>query len=411
MKSDDELLWNHAFTVAFRGGHDLRKQLNLDEVNFRRRAPYSHTDSKKVFIYQAIDEAQKAATCLMRWKEFFSGDESEISNEQGEEAKKQVIRITEQAALEEQSLRARKLTEILVDLILFLNTNEEIYFKDYFYFCELIECQYSQDDRNEFFNFKSNNTESHIEWLKKQILNLENNGLDINKRWYINESKSIKSLNQIRLSSFRAKYKKISLNQNLETMTLLGKSYLHVYGESRKIHFSASDTSEYYNQGNFSVNANKTAILIINLLLKTQELSGLSSHELDKLLSGVKPSDAESDFFKELTTSKAKSGDYVLAGGDLGKVIEERKSKYGYFAYNVRYISKPPLEETPDDWFASFQIKRIGNKDELLNNVKAIYSKFTDDIDVSAMQAISDEEFEKYLCKSVTETIAAIKKT
>lgn len=411
VKSDNELLWNHAFTIAFRGGHDLRKQLNLDEDNFRLRAPYSHNDSKKVFIYQAIDEAQKAATCLIRWKEFFSGDKSEISNEQGEEARQQVIRITEQAVLEEQSLRSRKLTEILVDLILFLNTNEEIYFKDYFYFCELNECQYCQADRNEFFGFKSKNTECHIEWLRKQVLDLENNGLDINNRWYIDEPKSICSLKQIRLSSFRAKYKKISLNQNPEIMTLLGKSYLHVYGESRKIHFSANDTSECFNQDNPSVNANKVAVLIINLLLKAQELSGLSSPELDKLVLGIKPSEVDSDFYKELRTSKANLGDYVLAGGDLGKVIEERKSKYGYYAYNIRYISRPPLEETPDDWFASFQIKKLGSKNELLNNVKAIYSKYTDDIDVSSIQAISDEEFEKYLCKSVAETIAAIKKT
>ena len=269
------------------------------------------------------------------------------------------------------------------------------------------ECQRCQGDRNEFFGFKSKNTECHIEWLRKQILDLENKGLEINNRWYIDKPKSICSPKQISLSSFSERYKKISLDQNPEIMTLLGKSYLHVYGgQSRKVHFSANDTSECFNKDNPSVNANKVAVLIINLLLKAQELSGLSSPELDKLVLGIKPSDIDSDFYKELTTSKAKPGDYVLTGGDLGKVIEERKSKYGYYAYNIRYISRPPLEETPDDWFASFQIKRLGSKNELLNNVKAIYSKYTNDIDESSIQAISDEEFEKYLCESVTETMA-----
>lgn len=410
MNSDGESFRNHAITVAFEAGHDLRKQLNLNEGNFRFRAPYSHANPRNIFIYQAVDEAQKSATCLMRWKEFFSGDSSEINIQQGEDTKQQIIRITRQAVLEEQSLRSRKLIEILVDMILFLNTNEDIYFKDYYYFCELYEYQNYQSDRNEFFGFKSKNTKHHIKWLREQILSLEKSGLEVEKRWYLHEPKSISSLKKIRLSSFRAKYKKISLCQNSEIMTLLGKSYLHVYGESRKIHFSANDTSGNFSQNNPSSYANKVAVLIINLLLKAQELSRLSSSKIDKMLSGVNPDDVDSELYKEMTTPQANAGDYVLVHRDLGQVIEERKSKYGYFSYNVRYISKPPLKETPDDWFASFQIKRLGTKLELLKNVKSVYSKFgVEDISEGELNSISNEDFEQHLCKSIAETIKLIK--
>jgi hypothetical protein len=407
LDSDHKIFWDCAINAAFAGGHDLRKQLNLDEGNFRFRAPYSHANTRDIFIYQAIDEAQKSATCLMRWKEFFSGDSVEISSQQGEDTKQQVMRITRQAVLEEQSLRSRKLTEILVDMILFLNTNEDIYFKDYFYFCELNEYQTDQSDRNEFFGFKSKNSEHHIKWLREQILNLEESGLEVEKRWYLREPKSISSLEKIQLSSFRAKYIKISSCQNAEIVTLLGKSYLHVYGESRKIHFSANDTSESFKQNNPALNANKVAVLLINLLLKTQELSRLSSSKIDKLLSGVKPAEVDSKFYKELTTSQANIGDYVLAHGDLGKVIEQQKSKYGYYSYHVKYIGKPPLEEISNDWFASFEIKRIGSKTELLKNAESIISKYGD-IDENAIASINDEEFESYLSQSIDEVLKLI---
>lgn len=408
MESDDELFRNHAITVAFEGGHDLRKQLKLDEVNFRYRTPYSHKNPRDIFIYQAIDEAQKSATCLMRWKEFFSGDSTEISNLQGEDTKQQVMRITEQSVVEEQSLRIRKLIEILTDSILFLNTNEDIYFMDYFYFCELYEYQKTQSDRNEFWGFKSKNSAYHIKYLREQILNLERNGLKIEKRWYLDKPKSISSLKDIRLSSFRARYIKISLDQNTEIVTLLAKSYLHAYGESRKIHFSASDTSASFNKNNPLLNSNKVAVLLVNLLLKAQELSRLTSLKMDKLVLGVKPDDEDTEFYKQLTTSQANIGDYVLAHRVLGKVIEERKSKYGYFAYHVQYLGVPPLKETPNDWFASFEIKRLGSKKELLENVKSVYSKYTDDIDEHAIKSISDEEFEKHLNQSIVEIIKLI---
>ncbi len=108
-----------------------------------------------------------------------------------------------------------------------------------------------------------------------------------------------------------------------------------------------------------------------------------------------------------MTASKASIGDYVLAWGDLGQVIEVRKSKYGYFCYNVRYVGKPPLEETPNDWFASFQIRKIGNKADILNKVKSIFAKYTN-VDENAFKSIDDKTFEQYLDQSVTEVLKLI---
>lgn len=403
MNQNHKQLWDYAINIGMKVGHDLRQKLNIDEDNFRFRAPYSHINSRNVYIYRAIDEVQKAATCLIRWKEFIS-DENE--NNLKKDVEKQVMRITQQAVFDEQSLRCRKLIESLVDTILFLTTNEDIYFKDYFYFYDLIGCQNSQNDRNEFYDFINRNTENQIQWFEKKIFALETSGLDHNKRWYLKESCSLSSMKNIFLASFRSKYKKISIDQGPEIITLLAKSYLHAYGESRDIHFSADETSHSFNDNALILKADKVAILLINLILKLQELSLFEIDKKNDVLSGIRKKVEDAIPYKELTSSQAKIGDYVLAWGDLGQVIQERKSKYGYFCYHVRYIEKPPIEGIVDDWFASFEIRRLGSKKQLLRRVKSILSKYSDhEIDDNTLEKINDKMFEQYLSQCIREMI------
>ncbi|GAF72714.1 unnamed protein product, partial [marine sediment metagenome] len=365
-------------------------------------------NSKNVYIYRAIDEIQKAATCLMRWKEFFSGEDLDRYKK---DVEKQMIRITEQAVLDEQALRSRKLTELLVDTILFLNTNEEIYFKDYFYFCELVEWQRTQGDRKEFYDFTSRNSSEHIAWLHSCIKQLESKGIDVNKRWYLSKPANIDSIPQIRLSTFRSRYKKVSLNQGPEIITLLAKTYLHAYGVSRHVHFSANDTSSEFSEDSGILEGNKVSVLLINLLLKLQELSGFVPPKGQDILSKRRSDAKADDIYKELTTSSVGVGDYVLAWGDLVKVVEEKKSKYGYFCYRARYIDKPPLGNITDDWFASFEIKRIGSKAELLEKVRSILAAHIGrDIDDKLIESIDDAVFEEFLSKSIREVLQLLKK-
>jgi len=50
-------------------------------------------------------------------------------------------------------------------------------------------------------------------------------------------------------------------------------------------------------------------------------------------------------------------GDLVLtAWSDLAEVVDEHVSKDGYRAYKIRYLSRPPLPEYPEDWIEAQQI-------------------------------------------------------
>ena len=395
MNGDSRRLWEHALTVALKGGHALRQRLGLDEQNFRFRAAYSHENSRNVYIYRAIDEVQKAATCLMRWFEFSPDGPTEPRNT---DVERHMMRITEQAVFDEQALRCRKLTESLVDTILFLRTNEDIYFKDYFYLSELVEEQDAQKDRQEFYGFTSRNSGDSIEWLRKCILRLETSGLDISRRWYLRQRKSIASIKEVSLSSFRSRYKKMAAEQGPEVITLLAKSYLHAYGESRDIHFCAGDTSYRFKDDSLADRTTRVALLMVHLMLRLQDLSLMEFSASEDPLYEVRASLDDTATYKELTTPRAQVGDYVLAAGDLGQVIEERRSKYGYFSYHLRYISRPPIPNIGDDWFASFEVNRLGSKDELLKTVRSILSKYSgEDIPDNATASIDDAHFEQYM--------------
>src|SRR5271168_4109795 len=61
------LLWEHCLNVGIRGSDDLRKELGLDEVNFRHIASSAHAEPRRCYIYRVLDEVQKAAICIMQW--------------------------------------------------------------------------------------------------------------------------------------------------------------------------------------------------------------------------------------------------------------------------------------------------------------------------------------------------------
>jgi hypothetical protein len=50
-------------------------------------------------------------------------------------------------------------------------------------------------------------------------------------------------------------------------------------------------------------------------------------------------------------------GDLVLTiWTDLAEIIDEYTSKYGYKAYKIKYLSRPPLPEFPEDWLEAQSI-------------------------------------------------------
>lgn len=390
--------------MGIKSAHTLRQTLELDETIFRTRPPYSHENTRSIYIYRTLDEAQKALLCFPRWKEFFT---DEVVNYRSD-TEKHMMRITEQSVHDEISLRCRKLAEALLDTLLFQSTNENKYFKDYFYFHELWEWQKQQGDRREFYGFTSKNADCFMQTIRQGISRLEANGIEIGKRWYLNQAKSISDIKTVRLAGFMSKYKKLTM-QGPEVTLLLARSYSQAYGDSAIVHFSPLDVSPTYTVRESEIKTMQAAILSIHLISALQDISSIPLEDGNKLTALI-PEIRSCTHYDELTHSMASVGDYVFVRNNICQVIEELKSEYGYLCYHVRYIDTPPIPEITDDWFAVFEIQRLGSKSELLESVKSIFQKHKIDVENEALISIDNEMFEQNLAKSFHEMLSIFRK-
>lgn len=402
MKEEHKIFWDLIITKGISTSDRIRKKLSINELNFKNIVSYGHPNPRDYFAYRILDEIQKAATRFIQWKEFFSF-EGEC---QEHESADQIHRITLQGVYDEVNLRVRKLTELAAQLILFSYTNELQFYKDYLYFSEMIFYMNNQSDRNEFYGYKSENAEDYINDLKSMIRKLEQDGIDVSKRWYLQEPVSIDKMEKPKYSTFRDKYRKILSYKKADEITLIGKSYRHAYGESDYIHFSYDEKCCIFNEESVLLKIDKVAILIINILTRLNDLLGGVLGDEDKDLLSF--SDAVSQkAYLEWTTSKAKPGDYVAIGQDVGVVLEENMSKYGFFSYKIKYLSEPPLPHVKEDSFAVFEIYRIGNKKELGEMILKCYKQAGFEIEISKIEDLDDKLFNEALVKSFKETYKA----
>ena len=159
MDDPKDIQFGHDFycSIAFKAAPELRNALKIDEVAFRRMAPSAWHDPRPAFVYRVLDEVQKAGICIHDWFETLKDDEVAANPAD------HMTRLMHQWLLDEQNFRARKLTEVLVDLICFSSTNEPEYYRDYLRLRELDATVRSLIDQDEFFGFRRRNSEHSVD--------------------------------------------------------------------------------------------------------------------------------------------------------------------------------------------------------------------------------------------------------
>jgi len=348
-------LWDFCLSVGVQGADELRKELGLDELNFRRLAPNLNREPKRYFLYRVLDEIQKAALKIVYWKEYLSEVEPD-----------KLQRIDYETIIDDQQFRARKLAEVLVDAILFSTTNDQAHYGDYFFLHELNECARSQEDRYEFFGFHNKNTEWNAKWLCEEIRTLEKAGLDPKSRWYIKDGQVLNekwAKKGVPFSSFRDRYKKILPIALPSEFNTLGKSYIHAYSMSKDVHFTPHDTSSGFKEEQIFRGVDRVGLLILALIVRCQLLLGCVPEGINKRYREMHDSNTEpAELAGSLKKRPAEIGDIVWIQGDYAEVLNVTTSKYGYPAYHIKYIEHAPLSEVPEDWFAGFEVRLVAKK-------------------------------------------------
>jgi hypothetical protein len=269
-------------------------------------------------------------------------------------------------AIDSQHYRCRKLTEALVELILFSTTDEELYFQDYWAIRELNDYVDGQRDRAEFYGKPNRNYNESISFFFEVICGLETRGVEPSRRWYLARPEAAQQVwrtEGARLSSFRRRYKATIQVCDENELVCIGKSYIHAYGTSRDVHFTPHDTSSSFSEEDIVRGVDRCALLTLTLLARCVKMLGLSEDSsFQSILQLTSANDETKRLVREISEPKAEVGDYVLVYGDLARVVDRFKSAHGFHSYEVEYLDPAPISVIKRDWFAAFEIHVLQKK-------------------------------------------------
>src|SRR5687767_9351554 len=107
----------------------LQKRLAVDETGYLRVVGHAHADARAYYLYGVLDEVMKTSVAGIRWQEFIDEPADVSEKKKGESADAaHVGRLVEESVVDEQEMWVRKLTELLVDVVLFGTTNEQEFY-------------------------------------------------------------------------------------------------------------------------------------------------------------------------------------------------------------------------------------------------------------------------------------------
>jgi hypothetical protein len=334
----------------------FRESLSVSEATRLALHHSALSNPRELVVYDAIFEVEKAMFVVL-------GLVDQAKNE-GELDDNDPFLVAARAARGDQgNLVSRKLMEVLVDLILFGNTNSAAYYRDYLLHQELIDVLRAQRERERSYGAPSFNYQHQIERTRNAVAELEKNGLDLNKTWYRSKadgkpSKPIAAVNKISMaglsSSFATRLRGALRATTDHERIALGFNYYTGFAQaSRGVHAGG----DLQRQAPQRVPSAQPIMLAMGILLRAHELCGVDPlPDIVGLKKLVESADAEV-FAKRESEPRAQVRDLVIAAGELAEVIDETEGlDTKYKSYKVRYLSKPLLPDVPEDWHISREI-------------------------------------------------------
>ncbi len=349
---------NFFITAPLRSADRLMKQLYTDD-HFYETTTYAwvgEKDAKKLFLYGVCKEVIKSCIGLTNDKEFLQEVPDHKENEPD-----RMEKIIVGGIADTQTYRIRKMVELLSLLILFnRNTKRDEEYRVFLSAENLNLALARQEDFHELYDGRTiSNTQHSIDDYAKRIRD-DLKTLGVQELWFLHKDK----LKKLKPSVFENK-KKLFLSALLvasaDERLALGISYGRGYSRaSQSVHplFGSHDYGKDDNNTKYIItNFSYLSIICMHIMHLAYKIADINDPEgLTKIMGeNFEKSEASKNvaqFKKELEV-----GDLVLtAWTDLAEIIEEHTSKYGYKAYKIKYLLRPPLPEFPEDWIESSNI-------------------------------------------------------
>ncbi len=325
----------------------LKKLYPNDE--FYRSARYAWVrpeDAKKLYLYGCARQVIKSTMVLLENEEHIF-----------EKPKKGSIDTVGRAILESitdiQNIIIRKHIELLTNLLNFSNFNKEESYRIFLNLENLEHFVGRQGDFKDFYESVSGNIQHSIDDFSKRIeddLKL----LNVSELWFLRDGwkKKVKNFAPPLLTSIRKRYMTALPFATDDERIMMGVSYNELFGDvSVSAHASAGSRiqSRHYKFSTIQGNMSVISILGQHIISRANQLMGFDdSEDLVKKMHEQGTSDATKLLQRNRKTFQI--GDIVLATGDLAEIVESKVSKFGYASCKVKFLTRPPLPDVPEDW-------------------------------------------------------------
>lgn len=146
----------------------------------------------------------------------------------------------------------------------------------------------------------------------------------------------------------------------------VGLSYARHYGTtSEDIHFRPESALRDISSDAIAAEIDRNAVSGLTALIRVQGLLGeVPAGPNEIIRNSFEGNTYPAEVLRRRTRDRADVGDFVLAAGDLGEVLEKRESEFGYEVYHVRFLAETPLPGVDDDWFLAEHVRRFYTLDE-----------------------------------------------
>jgi hypothetical protein len=383
----------------------LAEALPINDGSYRGIAGHAYHDARAYFLYGCMDEVLKVSTTGLRWLQFLTPSQNPTPEPPGvpAERREHMRRIVPEAVIDEQQMWARKLNELLSDLILFETTNGQDYYRLYLA-AKLLDAYLGlQQDFEEFFACRNGNADVSIKDLRKQVYDLYRSVGEETVWFLTGPVEKIKKAGRLLVSQRRRFMKALELASADQKITL-GISYEMGYSTpSRSIHANIGGPERETRSEEVDKNLGRVSLLASHVVVCAHRLAGIEPVGTAKALADSLSTDDAAKMLQRVHGAQHAIGDLVFAyGRDVCLVVGKSESKYGYTSYRVKYITRPMLEEVSEDSFPARYIHTLLPRALLRDTIKRLFAeRGATPEEVGALDKVPDDE----ITERITETI------
>jgi hypothetical protein len=342
---------------------EIREILKSEETASEFQGLDNQVLGRNQFIYSILNELEQVTLALSVSEETIG---QQLDTSDYDEMRLRITANTYSVVQREHCLHIRRLTEALVDLISFCQTNSSAYFIHYLLYADLEELQKDNHDLKEYFSCESQEIHDSIVNTMAKIAAIEVS-LDLQECWYL-KGNYPKPSGKAQPASFISRFNNAISTATRSERLALGFYYGRAYRESsRSIHLRIVGQSSLKAFDDIQFQRVQISLLAANCLNRCYQLLGIRSHSPkggDSGLSTVLRKARFTEVHNAFIPPDIAKGDFVVVSHSLYEVVASAKSKFGYKSYKLSYLAGPPAHYEKD-WHPAINIRKFADAEEL----------------------------------------------